>query len=195
MRKNTDQNYSEYLHFLGSDIYAEDHEDSKKLKVEKRMPNRLQIIHEQSLLKCESYVLSCPLVLWCSCTLRALVPYTPRVICTLLPHVPHVLRAPVLHVLCPLWPRGLRYSSPLFFRTLLFTYSYLTYPYLATLCSIFTSCALDFSCILLIFFCLFATCDFLGEFTKVKANIVCQQYFEVAIIIYQQYDIFENIYI
>ena len=38
-------------------------------------------------------------------------------------------------------------------------------------------------------------CDFWGEFTKVKANIVCQQYFEVAIIIYQQYDIFENIYI
>ena len=144
MRKNTDQNYSEYLHFLGSDIYAEDHEDSKKLKVEKRMPNRLQIIHEQSLLKYESYVLSCPLVLWCSCTLRALLPYTPRVICTLLPHVPHVLRAPVLHVLCPLWPRGLRFSSPLFFRTLLFMYSYLTYPYLATLCSIFTSCALDF---------------------------------------------------
>ena len=125
MRKNTDQNYSEYLHFLGSDIYAEDHEDSKKLKVEKRMPNRLQIIHEQSLLKYESYVLSCPLVLSC--------------------------------------------------HTRLF--------------------ALDFSCISLIFFCLFATCDFLGEFTKVKANIVCQQYLEVAIIIYQQYDIFENIYI
>ena len=98
MRKNTDQNYSKYLHFLGSDIYAEDHEDSKKLKVEKRMPNRLQIIHEQSLLKYESYVLSCPLVLWCSCTLRALLPYTPRVICTLLPHVPHVLRALVGYI-------------------------------------------------------------------------------------------------
>ena len=196
MRKNTDQNYSEYLHFLGSDIYAEDHEDSKKLKVEKRMPNRLQIIHEQSLLKYESYVLSCPLVLWCSCTLRALVPYTPRVICTLLPHVPHVLRALVLHVSCALC--GLVACA---FRALFFfapyclgTHTLRTHT-LRTLCSIFTSCALDFSCISLIFFCLFATCDFLVEFTKVKANIVCHQHFEVGIIIYQQYDIFENIYI
>ena len=146
MRKNTNQNYSEYLHFLGSDIYAEDHEDSKKLKVEKRMPNRLQIIHEQSLLKYESYVLSCPLVLWCSCTLRALVPYTPRVICTLLPHVPHVLRAPVLHVSCSLCGLVACAFGALFFTVpyCLRTHTLRTHT-LRTLCSIFTSCALDFS--------------------------------------------------
>ena len=51
------------------------------------------------------------------------------------------------------------------------------------------------------FFCLIANCEFLGEITKVKTNIV-YQYFEVTISIYKRYDIFhlfemkyENVYI
>ena len=105
--------------------------------------------------------------------LRALVPYVPRVLRAIVLHVPHALLALELHVLgsslasCLMWPHASRFMSSFSLRTLL-------YRTLRTLCPNITFCALEFLCFTLLFFCLFANCDFLEEFTKVKTNIVCQ---------------------
>ena len=114
--------------------------------------------------------------------LRALVPYVPRVLRVLVPHVscairalvPHVPRAlhdPVLQVpraLNVLMPHVLVLQVP---RSLCSLYTLLSRT-LHTLCPNITFCALEFPCLTLLFFCLFANCDFFGEFTKVKTNIV-----------------------
>ena len=115
----------------------------------------------------------CALVPHVSCVLRVLVPYVlscptclvrhvSRVIDGLVLHVPHVLRAPVFQLprttraSCSKWPRASRFMSPSSLCTLLF-------HTLRTLCPNIAFCALEFPCIMLLFFCSFATCDFFSE--------------------------------
>ena len=110
------------------------------------------------------YVLSCTTCLvlhYVSRALYAFVPYVPLVLHVLVSHVPPTLRTLVPHVLCALrtwfltWPCVSRFMSSFSLRTLL--------PRtLRTLCVNISLCALQFPCLRLLFFCSFATGDFLG---------------------------------
>ena len=103
--------------------------------------------------------------------LRALVSYVLRVLRAPVLHIPRALRGLVPHMLCasraswPMRPHASHFISPFSLRTLLSRT-------LSTLCPNITFCALEFPCFTLLFFYLFATCEFLVEFTKAKTNIV-----------------------
>ena len=109
--------------------------------------------------------------------------------------VTYVLSCSRAHVLtCPTCSRASRAFCPTYFRAsralcfmclvpyvasclALYEPFLLRYPfvvYLCTLCSNITFYALAFPCFTLLFFCLFSTCDFRGEFSKLKTNIVFQ---------------------
>ena len=113
---------------------------------------------------------SCPT---CSCVLRASCPT-----CSRASHTSCLRWFRTSHALCftcfvtyvasclgPMWPYASHFISPFSLRTLLSRT-------LSTLCPNITFCALEFPCFTLLFFYLFATCEFLVEFTKVKTNIV-----------------------
>ena len=100
------------------------------------------------------------LVQYVPCVLRALVPYVPRFIRALVPPVPRVLRAIASCAFCFCLLPCVLYD--------------LISPFVLLS---FHASRFYFSVYLLLVI-------FLGEFTKVKTNIVYQQYFEVSISIY-----------
>ena len=127
------------------------------------------------------------LVPYVPCALRALVSHMPRASNTVVPNVPRASRTLVSCVprfLCALVSYMLRASLLSVLRALcpmcthalwaLFCYVPLAPCTLSSLYANITFCALEFLYLTLLFFCSFRICDFVGEFTQVRTNIVCQ---------------------
>ena len=119
---------------------------------------------------------SCPT---CSRALRALVDYVSRVLHALVPHVPYVLSYLTCLVLYMLlcftclvlyMPSAQRFMSPFSLRTLLSRI-------LSTLCPNVTFNVLEFPCIALLFFYLFANCDFIWEMQFPSNTLKCRLVF------------------
>ena len=102
--KNADQRNSKYGYFLRSDAFS-----GMSRKLEKTASWKWNAKQNADCTWTESAKLRVLRALLPSCDLRALVPYVPRalralvrytfrIICPILPHVPHVVRVLVLHV-------------------------------------------------------------------------------------------------
>ena len=106
----------------------------------------------------------------CSCAVRAsspMHPCVPRIWCLECSCVSRASCYALSRASCALFPKCPRALLALF------PYVYLLPHTLCILCANITICALALSCVTILFFCSFPTCELLCKFTKVGASIDC----------------------